>query len=36
MTGEILIVPALFLWAFVFRAIAEDVLILAEIKKEVK
>ncbi len=36
MTGEILIIPALFVWAFVFRAIAEDVLILAEIKKEVQ
>lgn len=33
MTGEILIIPALFLWAFVFRAIAEDVLILAKIEE---
>ena len=31
MTGEILIIPALFVWAFVFRAMAEDVLILAEV-----
>ncbi len=34
MTGEILIIPALFVWAFVFRAIAEDVLILAEIAED--
>lgn len=33
MTGEFLIVPALLLWAFVFKAIAEDVLILAEIEE---
>ena len=34
MTGEILIIPALFVWAFVFRAIAEDVLILTEIAED--